>query len=154
MNLNRDRSMNHRMLSILLLLNGVSTSLHYTDNYCFIDRYPQPGWITAASIYESWLLLTAVGVAGYFLYQRQKGWAAYFCLAIYSLTGLSSLGHYFYGARADFSLKMHGLILLDGIAGLLLLGFVLWSALVQREWQPLSANQPITNTDVRTETKP
>jgi hypothetical protein len=71
--------------------------------------------------------LTLIGLAGYWLYAREKLWLAYFCLIIYSATGLSSPTHYLYGAMSEFSLKMHALIWLDAIAGAMVLFFVLRS---------------------------
>ena len=93
------------------------TALHYTDNYLFIDDYPQPEWIKAETIYVVWVLLTLIGIAGYLLYRagRPNLGAAY--LLLYSYTGLSSLGHYFFGSFDSFSLKMHALVWADGIAG-------------------------------------
>ncbi|QFS45725.1 hypothetical protein GXM_03202 [Nostoc sphaeroides CCNUC1] len=39
------------------------------------------------------------------------------------------------------SLKMHSLIWLDGVMGLLLIGFLLWSSFVLKEWRStLSTN--------------
>jgi hypothetical protein len=123
-----------RLLKIFLIICGVATALHFTDNYLYIEQYPQPDWITAPSIYQAWLVWTSIGIAGYWLYKQQQFWLAYLCLAVYSCCGLDSLGHYLYGAMADFSLKMHGLIVMDGVAGAAVLGFVLWSSLVWREF--------------------
>ena len=80
-------------------------------------------------------MLTAVGIAAYWLYKFDQLWLAYGCLELYSITGLASPGHYFYGSWAQFSLKMHLLIQADGLAGLAILGFTTWSALVAKEWQ-------------------
>lgn len=119
------------LLPSLLIVSVVSTSIHYTDNFLFFEKYPQPEWITLPSIYISWIILTAIGVAGYWLY-RKRFWLAYVCLVIYSLTGLSSLGHYFYGAMSEFSAKMHLFIWTDGLSGLAVLGFTLWSGLIRK----------------------
>ena len=121
------------LLKLLLIVSIISTSIHFTDNYLFIEQYPQPAWITAASIYQSWLILTAVGIAGYWLYKERKFWVGYVCLIIYSLTGLASPGHYLYGSLSQFSLKMHLLIWTDGLTGLAVLGFVFWSALILKQ---------------------
>lgn len=123
------------LLKLILMISIISTSIHFTDNYCFIDHYPQPSWITAASIYQSWIILTAVGIVGYWLYKFRKFWLAYFCLITYSITGLASLGHYLYGSLSEFSLKMHLFIWIDGLTGLAVLGFVFWSSLLLREWR-------------------
>jgi hypothetical protein len=114
------------LLRILLIISLISTAIHFTDNYLFIERYPQPTWITAPSIYQSWVILTAIGIAGYVLYQQGKFWLACGCLLVYSLTGLASPGHYLYGHFSQFSFKMHLFIWTDGLAGLSILVFTLW----------------------------
>lgn len=123
------------LLKLILIVSIISTAIHFTDNYRFIDHYPQPPWITAAFIYQSWIVLTVVGIAGYWLYKYRKFWMAYLCLITYSLTGLASPGHYLYGSLSQFSLKMHLFIWTDGLTGLAVLGFVFWSALLLKEWR-------------------
>lgn len=118
-----------RPLLLLLTLSPVITSFHYTDNHRFFEQYPAPDWITAPSVYIAWITLTAIGAVGCWLYSQERFWSAYLCLSVYSLTGLTSPGHYFYGPISAFSLKMHTLIGLDFAVGLLMLIFVFWSAL-------------------------
>jgi hypothetical protein len=122
-------------LLIVLIFSIVVTSFHYTDNAIFIDKYPEPEWFTMSGVYVTWIVLTLLGIAGYWLYQQEKFWAAYLCLGVYSFTGLSSPAHYFYGPMSEFSFKMHTLIGFDVLAGTLVLGFVLWSGLLLKEWQ-------------------
>jgi hypothetical protein len=121
------------LLKILLIACIVSTAIHFTDNYLYIEQYPEPDWITPSSVYLSWLVWTVIGIVGYWLYKHQQFWFAYLCLVLYSFCGLDSLGHYLYGAMSQFSLKMHLLIVMDGIAGAAILGFTLWSSLIVRE---------------------
>ena len=130
--------MNHEikrqsLLKILLIVCIVSTAIHFTDNYLYFEQYPQPDWITPASVYRSWIIWTVAGIVGYWLYKNQQFWSSHVCLVFYSFSGLSSLGHYGHGAMSDFSLKMHFFILADGLAGLSILGFTLWSSLILRE---------------------
>lgn len=117
------------LLLILLVMNFVSTSLHYTDNFLDFDKYPSPAWITPKGVYISWIALTLFGMTGYFLYSKTAFWAAYICLSIYSLTGISSLGHYFFPATEALSVKMNVFIWLDAIAGISLLSFTIWLAM-------------------------
>ncbi|GAX36413.1 hypothetical protein NIES3585_24440 [Nodularia sp. NIES-3585] len=124
-----------KWLKILLIASIISTGIHFTDNYLFIEQYPQPDWITAPSIYQSWLILTAVGITAYWLYKYGKFWISYCCLFVYSFTGLASPGHYLYGSLSRFSAKMHLLIWTDGLTSLAILGFIFWSALIIKEWQ-------------------
>jgi hypothetical protein len=123
------------LLLSLLIVNAISTILHYTDNFVFYEKYPQPTWITPDGIYLAWIVLTILGIFGYVFYARDAFWTAYLCLGIYSITGISSPAHYFYPAHHVFSQKMHFLIWTDAIAGISLLFFILWSALIAREWQ-------------------
>jgi hypothetical protein len=120
----------------LLITNVVITIFHYTDNAIFIDKYPAPEWLSNSyTVYMAWFVLTLIGVVGYLLYRRGMLRTAYLFLAIYSLTGLFSPGHYLYGELSKFSLKMHTLIWFDFIAGLSIIGFIIWSGLVLKEWQ-------------------
>ncbi|MDM9381849.1 hypothetical protein QUB80_14185 [Chlorogloeopsis sp. ULAP01] len=120
----------------LLITNVVITISHYTDNAIFIDRYPAPEWISYSyRVYMAWIILTLIGVVGYLLYRKGILRIAYLFLGIYSLTGLFSPGHYFYGEMSKFSLKMHTLIWFDFIAGLSIIGFITWSGLILKEWQ-------------------
>ncbi|NJL20762.1 MAG: hypothetical protein HC895_08050 [Leptolyngbyaceae cyanobacterium SM1_3_5] len=118
-----------RLLLVLVVVSIISTAFHYTDNFIFIQDYPQPESITPTSIYITWLILTTVGGLGYWLFQLEIFWLSLLLLAVYSLTGISSLAHYFYGAMTDFSPKMHLLIWTDGLIGFAILGFVVWSSL-------------------------
>ncbi|GAA6619820.1 hypothetical protein NUACC26_056340 [Scytonema sp. NUACC26] len=127
--------MSRKLLRILLIGSIISTGIHFTDNYLFIEEYPQPDWITAPSIYQSWLILTVVGIIGYWLYESRKFWFAYVCLFIYSFTGLASPGHYLYGTWLQFSAKMHLFIWMDGLSGFAILGFTVWSALILKPWR-------------------
>jgi hypothetical protein len=124
--------MNNKTLLSIIITNIITTSIHYTDNAICISQYPEPEWFTVSGVYLTWVVLTLIGLAGYWLYTQEKLWLAYFCLIIYSITGLSSPTHYFYGVMSDFSLKMHLFIWLDAIAGAILLFFVLRSAISDR----------------------
>jgi len=121
------------LLKILLIACIVSTAIHFTDNYLYIEHYPQPDWITPSSIVRSWIIWTVTGIAGYWLYKNQWFWLSYICLAYYSFCGLSSLAHYLYGSMSEFSAKMHLFIATDALTGLAILGFTLWSSLILRE---------------------
>jgi hypothetical protein len=121
------------LLKFLLIACIASTAVHFTDNYLYFEHYPQPDWITPASIYRSWIIWTVTGIAGYWLYKNQRFWSSYLCLAYYSFCGLTSLSHYLYGPMSDFSVKMHLFIMTDGLAGFAILGFTLWSSFILRE---------------------
>lgn len=130
--------MRNRILLAILAINIAITSLHYTDNALFVDVYPEPNWITTSGVFITWGIMTVIALISYWLYLQKNYWLSYLALVIYSITGLSSPTHYFYGTMPEFSLKMHFLIWSDFIVGLLIVGFIMWSSLLKREWQDIS----------------
>lgn len=124
-----------RLLLSLLVINVIATGLHYADNFFAFPDYPAPAWMLPRQVYEAWLVLTPFAIVGYILYTKGLFWIAYLCLGVYSLTSLGGVAHYFCGSIANFSLKMHTFIWLEELAGYSLVGFVVWSALLLREWR-------------------
>jgi hypothetical protein len=122
------------LLSILILSIAI-TSIHYTDNAIYVHEYPEPEWFTTSGVLITWVVMTTIGIIGYWLYTRQLYWLSYFLLGMYAGTGLSSPAHYFYGELSQFSGKMHLLIWTDVFAGLLVVAFITWSALIAQEWR-------------------
>lgn len=106
-----------RAVRVVLGAAIVSSILHYTDNLVNIEDYPQPHWINEAVVPSAWVILTAIGIAGYALFRRGRYGAAGLCWLVYSYTGLSSLAHYSFGPWSEFSPKMHAGIWLDGLTG-------------------------------------
>jgi hypothetical protein len=122
-------------LLAITLLNLISTWLHYADNALFLNQYPGPDWFTPAGVLDTVIIMTPVGLLGCWLYSRRSFWLAYLILGLYSITSVSSPGHYLYPMPTPMSAKMHSLIWLDAISGSLLIGFVLWSCAVAQEWR-------------------
>ena len=122
-------------LLAVLIFSIVITSIHYTDNAIFVDRYPEPEWFTTSGVFLTWAILTLVAMISYWLYSQEHFWSSYFLLGMYAGTGLSSPAHYFYGELSQFSIKMHVLIWIDVIAGLSVVAFIIWSALITQEWR-------------------
>jgi hypothetical protein len=128
-----------KFLLAILSLNLISTWLHYTDNALFLSHYPGPEWFTPIGVLGVVIVMTPIGVLGYWLYTKQSFWLAYLLLGIYSITSVSSPGHYLYPMVAPMSLKMHSLIWLDGVSGLSLICFVFWSGVMAQEWHDTRA---------------
>ena len=127
----------------LLAACVVSTAIHYTDNTISYDKYPQSDTVTAGVIALSWLLITPAAILGYRLYVGGKMLPAYVSLAVFSLVGLSTPWHYTSQGFSDFALLRNISILTDGVTGAAVLLFVLWSALIAREWErSASPRQP------------
>jgi hypothetical protein len=129
------------ILLTIITLNLLSTWLHYIDNALFLSRYPGPAWFTSIGVIITVIVMTPIGLLGYWFYTKGMFLLAYFLLALYSITSISSPAHYLFPMVAPMSLKMHSLIWLDAFMGLLLINFLLWSSLVLKEW----LNTPSTN---------
>ena len=121
-------------LRTVLIFNIVITSIHYTDNAIFVHDYPEPEWITTSGVFITWIIMTLIGIIGYWVYGKQNYWLSYLLLGMYAGTGLSSSAHYLYGELSQFSLKMHAFIWMDIIAGLSVVAFLTWSLLIAQEW--------------------
>lgn len=127
--------MKNRILLAIIVINITITSLHYTDNAWFIDLYPEPEWLSTSRVFITWGIMTIIALISYWLYVQKNYWLSYLSLIIYSITGLSSPTHYLYGGLSEFTFKMHCLIWSDFIVGLSVIGFIMWSGLIKREWQ-------------------
>jgi hypothetical protein len=88
------------------------------------------------------VVLTAIGVLGYRVYRAGRYLPAHLLLLVYSYTGVSSLGHYLYSGVEELSARQHFHIATDGITGLAILAFVIWSALRQRTLATLPGSEP------------
>lgn len=119
-----------QLLRAVLAFSIVSTALHYSHNYVEVDRYPDgliSGEVVQAAILVSWPLLTAIGLLGYRLYTQRRYGPAHVSLLVYSVTGLSTPGHFLDGSP-DIAPFWYATIFTDGLAGLAVLAFALWSA--------------------------
>ena len=63
---------NKTWLLAILIFNIVSTSLHYTDNAIFINKYPEPEWITTSGVFIAWGVMTLISIISYGFYTKQK----------------------------------------------------------------------------------
>jgi len=124
-----------KLLLVLLILSAIITAFHYTDNFINFSSYPSPEWMTPRSVYQSWFILTSIGIIGYIFYFKNFLWLAYLCLSIYSLTGMLSPGHYIFQTAETFSFRMHTFIWLDFIIGSLMLSFTIYSVFFLKEWK-------------------
>jgi hypothetical protein len=120
----------NRRLAVLTAVLGaslVSTAVHYTDNYIAFDSYPGSDSISRIEVPISWVVLTAIGIAGYVLYRRGRYRPAHVLLGAYALTGLTTPLHYTEGSPADLTVWRNISIMGDGVIGAAVLAVVLWS---------------------------
>ncbi len=124
-----------RALAVILSFSIVSTGAHYAHNFVRMDDYPGGGAGVKVAILLSWPLLTAIAVYGYRLYAAGRFREAHICLLLYAPLGLVTPAHFLYG-EPDIPAFFYATIFTDGIAGLAVVAFVVWSA---RRHGPLDA---------------
>ena len=117
-------------LKAILAFGIVSTGVHFIHNFVAIEDYPQsdliPNWAVQAAIVVSWPVFTWLAIRGYRLYRDGDAAAARPRLLAYAAWTLFSLGHFTEG-NPDIPPVFYATIFTDVLAGLLVLGFVLWS---------------------------
>jgi hypothetical protein len=123
------------ILRLIILFNLLSTWLHYIDNAIYVDRYPQPGWFTTIGVVVAIVMMTPIGLLGEWLYRHNYVLSSYVALGIYSITSISSPGHYLFPGVMAMTSTMHLSIWLNAMAGSLLIGFIVWSSSILKEWQ-------------------
>ena len=118
------------VLRLLLAALLISTAVHYTDNWLSMEHYaptmgflPDNPWLVPLT----WTLFAAVGIWGYREYNRGPSTRAHVLLATFSVSGISTFAHLAYEGN-DFAAWQWVSVLADGVTGLALLAFVLWSA--------------------------
>jgi hypothetical protein len=118
------------VLRTFLAAEMLSTAIHYTHNFVAVNRYPGPRDLytpTRVAIVLSWPLLTWIGLIGYRRFREGRLQEARVCLAVYSLTGLVTLGHFIYG-NPQIPAFFYATLFTDALTGLAVLAFALWSA--------------------------
>jgi hypothetical protein len=123
-----------RLLKVILAAGMLSTAIHYTHNFIAVNRYPGPGGsfytVVRVAIVVGWPLLTAIGLTGYRRFREGRYREARVCLAVYSLTGLATMGHFIYG-NPKIPAFFYATIFTDALTGLAVLAFALWSVDVE-----------------------
>ncbi len=122
------------LLRGLIVFSVLSTAIHFTHNVVAADQYPDdlvgPDTVKVGVILF-WPTLTAIGLLGYFLYSRGRYREAHPALLIYSMLGISTLGHFLDGSP-DIPAFFYATIFTDGLAGFAIAAFTLWSMRVTR----------------------
>lgn len=116
------------LLRAILAACILSTGVHYTHNFIEVHSYPGPhgafDTITRILIVIGWPLLTAIGLTGYRRYSEGRYDEARIALAIYSMTGIVTLGHFIFGSPQIPAL-FYATLFTDTLCGLTVLAFAL-----------------------------
>ena len=127
------------VLGVLIVACIVSTAAHYTHNYLEIEHYPQSDLFSNSTIklaiVIAWPVLTAIGVFACWLYGRRRYVAAYPLLALYSLLGLATLGHFAFGSP-HIPPFWYATIFTDALLGFAILTSAHWSAVTSSHDAP------------------
>jgi hypothetical protein len=131
-----------KLLRGLIAFSVLTTAIHFTHNFLNVEDYPQASYASNKAVQVGvivlWPLLTAAGLYGYHLYKERRYTAANLFIALYSILGISTLGHFTAG-NPDIPAFFYATIFTDGLAGFSLAAFALYSV---RE--PLSEASPAT----------
>jgi len=122
------------VLRVLLTVAIAESFVHYLDNTLRFSDYTGPNppavssWIAQWMIPVSWVLFTAVGLLGYRRFRQGRLSEAAAYLAIYSVSGLISIGHYAGISINDLSVFQNTFVFLDIALGIAVLSFAIWTA--------------------------
>src|SRR5687767_4618192 len=95
-------------LLMLLLAYGAASLIHYVHNARFLTDYPNiPQWLSAQTIYVAWLVLTAVGLAGYLLVRKGYRVIGLSLVAVYAAFGFDGFTHYALASFAEHTTTMN-----------------------------------------------
>ena len=119
-------------LRLILAFSILSTASHYAHNFVAAEDYPGSGTGVQVAIVLSWPLLTAIGLYGYRLYSEGRFRDAHVCLLLYAPLGLLTPLHFVQG-NPDIPAFFYATIFTDALAGLAVVGFVIWSVRRHRD---------------------
>lgn len=118
-----------KLLSMLFATNILATLFHYVDNILHLHEYPDLPTTQASSIVLFFLVMMPFGLAGYWLYVKNRHKLSYYAFYIYCLLNMVVLGHYtpsrLRGDFWDYSFKVHALIWIEVITAMALLAYVI-----------------------------
>lgn len=134
-----------RFPTLLVSTAAALSLIHYGDNYLNFDLYPQEGALIEISrdlVWIGWLFYAGFALAAYFLWRRGRIAAACMCLAVFSISGLISLGHYTAEEMSQLAAWRHVFIWVDITLGAAILAFAVRTALALMPGSPTRSTAP------------
>jgi hypothetical protein len=131
------------VLKAILAFAVLSTLLHNAHNTIEVDQYPTR-WVSDSVIQVAavitWPIFSAIGLYAYRLYRRRRFPRAQFVLTLYAVYCMSTLLHFTQGP-VHLPPFWYGTIFTDGLAGLSVLAFAIWSV---RDWHPHATGRAVS----------
>jgi hypothetical protein len=129
------KTLGAKPLIIVTALYMAASLAHFIHNAEFLSDYPNlPGTWTRGGVYGAWLGMTLVGAVGLILFLRGHARVGLVLVAVYSLLGMDSLGHYFLAPLSAHAAAMNVTILLEvGMAVLVFLEVTRHAVLLARK---------------------
>jgi hypothetical protein len=116
----------YKLLVALMLLHAGASLLHFTHNAQFVADYPNlPPTLSAARIYGTWLVIAAIGAAGYLLLRLGHQFWGLSVVAIYAALGFDGLLHYRLAPMGEHTWGMNLSIWFEVITAAVLFALVL-----------------------------
>ena len=127
------RPFSFKVLLGVVMLNIVTTILHYVDNIIFLDEYPEPAWLSPGIVDAFWFLMTPVVLCGLWSAHRGHRVLSSLCLLVYVGMSLLVLGHYRFAPFHAIGMRIHAFIWLEALAAVVLVIWVVasWSVPVE-----------------------
>jgi hypothetical protein len=106
--------MKNRTLTALLVAFFIASLIHFVHNAEFLADYPGlPKTWTRGGVYGAWAAMTAIGVAGWLITESRFRLLGLALIAICSVFGFDSIGHYWLAPVAAHSIAMNVTIMLE-----------------------------------------
>jgi hypothetical protein len=119
-----------RILLAFMIVYGAASLVHFVHNAVYLDAYPNlPAWLTPFGVYAAWLVIAAIGAAGYWMLRNLSAVAGLALIAIYAILGFGGLDHYAVAPMSAHSMAMNVTILGEAVAASVLLLVVAWRVL-------------------------
>lgn len=112
-------------LEVLLLTYFVACFLHSIQDAEYARAYPLSGWDSTASVYITWLAISALGLLGYLIHRSTLRWVGQVVLCLYAVVGFDGLFHYTRAPFSAYSRAMHISIGVQVVVASILLAYLL-----------------------------
>ena len=109
-------------VTLLMLVYGAASLLHFAHNAVYIDAYPNlPAWLSSADVWIAWFAEAAIGLAGYLLMRHGCALIGLGLVAAWAELGFDGLAHYTFAPVSAHTFAMNATIWTEVCSAALLL---------------------------------